>query len=69
MKKIIDMLKSMTNSKKKVFALALSVCIVVLSIASSSRAYFTDTASYTNTFTSGKVDILLTVNTDVIESP
>lgn len=68
MKKIIDMLKSMTNSKKKVFALALSVCVVVLSIASSSIAYFTDTASYTNTFTSGKVDILLTVNTDEIES-
>ena len=60
MKKIIDMLKSMTNSKKKVFALALSVCIVVLSIASSSIAYFTDTDEYTNTFTSGKVDITLT---------
>ena len=68
MKKIIDMLKSMTNSKKKVFALALSVCVVVLSIASSSIAYFTDTASYTNTFTSGKVDISLTVNSVVIES-
>ena len=60
MKKIIDMLKSMTNSKKKVFALALSVCVVVLSIASSSIAYFTDTAEYTNTFTSGNVSITLT---------
>lgn len=61
MKKIIDMLKSMTNSKKKVFALALSVCIVVLSIAGSSIAYFTDTDDYQNTFTSGKVDIALLV--------
>lgn len=59
MKKIIDMLKSMTNSKKKVFALALSVCVVVLSIASSSIAYFTDTDTYTNVFTSGNVDIVL----------
>ena len=66
MKKIIDMLKSMTNSKKKVFALALATCIIVLSIASSSIAYFTDTATYTNTFTSGNVSISLTVNgTDV----
>ena len=61
MKKIIDMLKSMTNSKKKVFALALATCVIVLSIASSSIAYFTDTETYTNTFTSGKVDISLKV--------
>ena len=66
MKKIIDMLKSMTNSKKKVFALALSVCVVVLSIASSSIAYFTDTDEYTNAFTSGNVAIKLMVNSDDI---
>ena len=60
MKKIIDMLKSMTNSKKKVFALALATCVIVLSIASSSIAYFTDTKEYTNTFTSGNVAISLT---------
>ena len=60
MTKIKNFFKSITNSKKKVFALALSVCVVVLSIASSSIAYFTDTAGYTNTFTSGKVDITLT---------
>ena len=65
MKKIIDMLKSMTNSKKKVFALALSVCVVVLSIASSSIAYFTDTAKFTNTFTSGNVKIQLSEATVV----
>ncbi|MBQ7343796.1 MAG: hypothetical protein IJW53_03410 [Clostridia bacterium] len=59
MKKIIDMLKSMTNSKKKVFALALATCVIVLSIASSSIAYFTDTAKFTNTFTSGNVKIQL----------
>ena len=59
MKKIIDMLKSMTNSKKKVFALALATCVIVLSIASSSIAYFTDTAKLTNTFTSGNVTIEL----------
>lgn len=59
MKKIIDMLKSMTNSKKKVFALALATCVIVLSIAGSSIAYFTDTDTYTNVFTSGNVDIVL----------
>ena len=59
MKKIIDMLKSMTNSKKKVFALALATCVVVLSIASSSIAYFTDTEKFTNTFTAGNVEINL----------
>lgn len=68
MTKIKNFFKNITNSKKKVFALALSVCVVVLSIASSSIAYFTDTAKYTNTFTSGKVDITLTVNGDVIET-
>lgn len=61
MTKITNFFKSITNSKKKVFALALSVCVVVLSIASSSIAYFTDTEEYTNTFTSGKVDISLKV--------
>lgn len=70
MKKIIDMLKSMTNSKKKVFALALATCVIVLSIAGSSIAYFTDTEEYTNVFTSGNVEIQLNVNTTVVnESP
>ena len=62
MTKIKNFFKSITNSKKKVFALALSVCVVVLSIASSSIAYFTDTEEYTNTFTSGNVTITLKVN-------
>lgn len=68
MTKIKNFFKNITNSKKKIFALALSVCVVVLSIASSSIAYFTDTAKYTNTFTSGKVDITLTVNGEVIDT-
>lgn len=59
MTKIKNFFKSITNSKKKIFALALSVCVVVLSIAGSSIAYFTDTAKITNTFTSGNVDIKL----------
>lgn len=67
MTKIKNFFKSITNSKKKVFALALSVCVVVLSIASSSIAYFTDTETYTNTFTSGKVDIALNVGSQVID--
>lgn len=59
MTKIKNFFKSITNSKKKIFALALSVCVVVLSIAGSSIAYFTDTAKITNTFTSGNVTIEL----------
>ena len=46
--------------KKKVFIIALAVCLAVLSIAGSSIAYFTDTAEYTNVFTAGNVDITLT---------
>lgn len=68
MTKIKNFFKSITNSKKKVFALALSVCVVVLSIASSSIAYFTDTAKYTNTFTSGNVSIKLTLNAKDVEA-
>ena len=69
MTKIKNFFKSITNSKKKIFALALSVCVVVLSIAGSSIAYFTDTAEYTNTFTSGNVKIMLKVNgTEITDS-
>ena len=59
MTKIKNFFKSITNSKKKIFALALSVCVVVLSIAGSSIAYFTDTEKFTNTFTAGNVEITL----------
>ena len=46
--------------KKKIFMLSLVACLVVLSIAGTSLAYFTDTDTKTNVFTSGKVDIKLT---------
>ena len=50
----------MRNTKKRVFAIALAVCIFVLSIAGSSLAYFTDVKEYTNVFTAGNVKITLT---------
>ena len=46
--------------KKKIFVVALVVCILAISIASATIAYFTDTESATNTFTSGNVAIKLT---------
>lgn len=46
--------------KKKIFIIALVICVVVLSIASASTAYFTDVDEKTNTFTAGNVDITLT---------
>ncbi|MBQ9099438.1 MAG: hypothetical protein IJY50_08445 [Clostridia bacterium] len=46
--------------KKKILVVALVVCVLVLSIASATMAYFTDTHSVTNTFTVGDVDITLT---------
>ena len=45
--------------KKKIFMLTVVACLVVLSIAGTSLAYFTDTDSKTNFFTSGNVDITL----------
>ncbi len=49
--------------KKKIFMLTLVACLIVLSIAGSSLAYFTDTDAKTNVFTSGDVDIRLTYDT------
>ena len=45
--------------KKKILMLAVAACLIVLSIASSSLAYFTDIDSKTNTFTAGNVAITL----------
>lgn len=45
--------------KKKIFVVALAVCILAFSIASATIAYFTDTKTATNTFTSGNVNIKL----------
>lgn len=50
--------------KKKIFMLTLVACLIVLSIAGSSLAYFTDTDAKTNVFTLGNVDITLTYNND-----
>ena len=44
---------------KKIYGIALVVCILVLSIASSTVAYFTSTDDKTTTFTSGNVKIEL----------
>ena len=46
--------------KKKIFGITLAVCLVVLSIASSTMAYFTDVDEKTHAFTSGNVDIKFT---------
>lgn len=49
--------------KKKIFGITLAVCLIVLSIASTTMAYFTDTDTKTNVFTAGKVDIKFTQET------
>lgn len=46
--------------KKKIFLITLAACLIVLSIAGTSLAYFTDTDAKTNVFTAGNVDITLT---------
>ncbi|MBP3606579.1 MAG: hypothetical protein J6J66_08295 [Clostridia bacterium] len=48
--------------KKKIFSIALLACVIVLSIAGASVAYFTDTDEKTNVFTAGNVDIELDDN-------
>ena len=50
--------------KKKIFMITLAACLVVLSIAGTSLAYFTDTDAKTNVFTAGKVEIALDYNND-----
>ena len=45
--------------KKKIFAIAIVMCLAIVAIAGASLAYFTDTDDATNIFTSGKVDITL----------
>ena len=46
--------------KKKLTAVALVVCMLAIMLVGASLAYFTDTDEATNTFTMGKVDIMLT---------
>ena len=49
--------------KKKIVSLALAVCLIAIA-AVGTLAYFTDTDDATNTFTTGKVDIILNENFD-----
>ena len=46
--------------KKKIFMITLAACLIILSIASTSLAYFTDTDAKSNVFTAGNVGITLT---------
>ena len=45
--------------KKKILAIVLCVAMMSIAIISGTLAYFTDTQEQTNTFTAGKVDIIL----------
>ena len=48
--------------KKKLFGATLAVCLLVLSIAGTTVAYFTDTAEKAQAFTAGNVKIAFTVD-------
>ena len=48
--------------KKKIFLITLAACLLVLTVAGSSYAYFTDTDTKSTVFTAGNVDITLTYN-------
>ena len=51
--------------KKKILMITVAALLIILSIAGTSMAYFTDTDEKTNTFTAGKVDITLTYANDL----
>ena len=51
-------------NRKKIFMLAIVACLLVLSVAGTSLAYFTDIDAKTNVFTSGNVDITLNYNNE-----
>lgn len=53
--------------KKKIFVVALAACLLILSVAGSSIAYFTDVESATNVFTIGNVDIALTYANSAVD--
>ena len=54
--------------KKKILIIAVAACLLALTIAGTSIAYFTDTEEYTNVFTAGKVDITLTYNNATVNA-
>ena len=45
--------------KKKILAITLCIAMLAIMLVSGTMAYFTDTQAQTNTFTAGKVDIIL----------
>ena len=53
--------------KKKIFGITLAIALIVLMIAGTSMAYFTDVEDATNVFTSGNVDIKLTYQTKDVD--
>lgn len=55
-------MKNIKNLKKKIFGITLVVGLLVLSIVGTTMAYFTDTDTKTNVFTSGNVKIQFTSN-------
>ena len=59
-------MKNIKNLKKKIFGITLVVGLLVISIVSTTMAYFTDTDTKTNVFTSGNVEIDL--NEDIFIS-
>ena len=61
----------MNNMKKKIFVIAMVVCILVLSATSATLSYFTDTKEKDNTFTVGEVSIILDadISTDMALYP
>ena len=54
--------------KKKIFMITLAACLIILSIASTSLAYFTDTDAKSNVFTAGNVGITLTYDTYTVDA-
>ncbi|MBO5702786.1 MAG: hypothetical protein J6S71_10135 [Clostridia bacterium] len=54
--------------KRKILAIALVVCMLIVAIAGASLAYFTDKDEKVNVFTSGKVDITLNEVFDATEA-
>ena len=48
--------------KRKVIAVALLLCVLAVTVTGTTIAYFTDTKTQTNVFTTGDVKILFTEN-------
>lgn len=55
-------------NKNKIFRIAMAALLVVLSIAGTSMAYFTDVEEETNVFTAGNVDIQLSIKDNEVNA-